>query len=328
LSTACAGVDVSAASLELCLLTGDGQLAVRRSFTNTPAGIRALLKQLPLQQPLRLCLEPTSRYHERLARALAVQDNCCLMLANPREVHAFAVSLGQRAKTDRADAWLLARLAACLPAASAQPPSQLCCDLRAIVGRINALTQHATQEKNRLRLAERCGAPACVTRDLKSQLGALARSSAALERQAEELLAADPQLARRFELLQTVCGIAHKAGLQLLAGLCTLPPHLTKRQWVAFAGLDPQPRESGTSAKPRHISRRGDPELRRALLMPAQVAVRHCPPLKQYYERLLGRGKKPLQALTAVMAKLLHIIWAMWRADEPFDAARIGVTSA
>lgn len=319
-----AGIDVAADALELCLLTPDGQPLLRRSFTNTPAGIRALLRPLAqLDGAVRACLEPTSRYHERLVRALANLAHCTVQLANPRQVHDFAKSLGRRAKTDRADALLLAQLAACLPQPAYQPPPQLYCDLRAIVDRMNALTRQATREKNRQRLIARCGAPPCVRNDLQASLNLLERGGEALQQEAIKLLGQDPQLKRRFQLLKTIVGVADKAGLQLLAALCLLPPHLAKRQWVAYAGLDPQAQDSGTSVKPRRISRKGSPALRLALMMPAQVAIRNCPPLTAYNQRLLDRGKKPMQAVVAVMAKLLHIIWAMWRSDQPFDPTKI-----
>lgn len=324
---ACAGIDVSAKRLDVCLLSAAGELRWRQSVANTSAGIRRLLKCLPLTPELRVCLEPTSRYHERLCAMLAAAG-CPPRLADPRQLRDFARSLGQRAKTDRADALVLARLAACLPPSAVTPPPAEQQQLRLLVDRINALTRMGVQEKARLKLIEQCGAPACVRRDVRSHLALLERRGETLQQQALALLATQPQLARRYALLLTVSGVAQKSGLKLLALLSRVPPQLTKRQLVAYAGLDPQPRESGGGSKPRHISRRGNPELRAALLMPALVAVRCCPPLKEYYQRLLARGKKPMQALTAVMAKLLHIIWVMWQTDHPFDPSRIGTNIA
>ena len=36
-------------------------------------------------------------------------------------------------------------------------------------------------------------------------------------------------------------------------------------------------------------------------------------------EKLITAGKKPLQAITAVMRKLLHAIWGVWNYDQDFD---------
>jgi hypothetical protein len=62
-------------------------------------------------------------------------------------------------------------------------------------------------------------------------------------------------------------------------------------QWVAYAGLDPRQYTSGTSMhKKVRISKAGNHHLRRALYMPALVAVRHAPHLRAYYEHLQGPG--------------------------------------
>jgi transposase len=56
--------------------------------------------------------------------------------------------------------------------------------------------------------------------------------------------------------------------------------------------------------------------------MPALVAVRHEPNVRAFYEKLLARGKKPLQAIVAVMRKLLHAIYGMLRNDRDFEGEK------
>jgi transposase len=108
--------------------------------------------------------------------------------------------------------------------------------------------------------------------------------------------------------------------MRILAELLVLPDDLAAPQWVAHAGLDPRPYESGTSVhRPRRISKVGNRHLRAALYMPALVAIQHEPNVKAFYDKLVAGGKKPLQAVVAVMRKLLHAIWAMLKHDEDFD---------
>jgi transposase len=57
--------------------------------------------------------------------------------------------------------------------------------------------------------------------------------------------------------------------------------------------------------------------------MPALVAIRHEPYLQSFYQRLLGRGKAPLQAVVAVMRKLLHAFFAMFQFHQPYDGSRL-----
>ena len=95
---------------------------------------------------------------------------------------------------------------------------------------------------------------------------------------------------------------------------------LAAAQWVAHAGLDPRPYESGTSVhRPRRISKVGNRHLRAALYMPALVAIQHEPNIKAFYDKLVAAGKKPMQAVVAVMRKLLHAIWGMLKHHQDFD---------
>ena len=131
------------------------------------------------------------------------------------------------------------------------------------------------------------------------------------------------ELTRAFGHITSIKGIADAAGIQLLAELGTLPHDMTTRQWVAHAGLDPRQHQSGTSVhKPARISKTGNAHLRRALFLPAMVASRWEPNVKAFYEKLLAKGKTKMQALIAVMRKLLHAIHGMLRHDQDFDGEK------
>lgn len=45
--------------------------------------------------------------------------------------------------------------------------------------------------------------------------------------------------------------------------------------------------------------------------------------MKAFYEALVGRGKKKMQAIGAVMRKYLTGLWACMRAGEDFDTAKL-----
>ena len=136
-------------------------------------------------------------------------------------------------------------------------------------------------------------------------------------------------LARRLESLTEMHAAEknrlHAAQLSpALPAIAVLSPDLDVRQWVAQAGLDPRQHSSGSSVhkKPR-ISKNGNRHLRRALYMPALVAIRHEPHLRAFYSHLLARGKAKMQALVAVMRKLLHAIFGMFKHQQPFQGARL-----
>src|SRR5258708_3622005 len=132
-------------------------------------------------------------------------------------------------------------------------------------------------------------------------LGGLNKRIARLRKEAVALVEQDAELKTKFQRLIGIPGIAETSAVHLLGELAGLDPEMTVRQWVAHSGLDPAHRISGSSVHlPSRISRHGNRHLRRALYMPALVAVRFDPHLKAFYPTLQARHKTKLQALMAV----------------------------
>ena len=138
------------------------------------------------------------------------------------------------------------------------------------------------------------------------------------------MINADAGLKASFEALLTIIGVADVSAVSLLSELVVLPRSLTGRACVCHAGLDPLVYESGTSVhKPSRISRHRNKYLRRALFHPALTAGVHDPAACAFKQRLLDRGKKKMQANTAIMRKLLTAAWAIVKDPQPYDASRL-----
>lgn len=323
----CVGVDVSADEITVAI---EGR-AEPLALANDAEGHERLIRWLRRRgRPARVCLEATGIYHLDLALALHRARGIEVMVVNPTAARDFGRALLLRSKTDRVDARVLLEFAQRMPFEPWQPPAQEILDLRAIVRRIGALTLSRTQERNRLhaagRSAELTGA---IAWDIEAHLEHLAQSLERLQQQALELVQAHPELARRFERLVSVRGIATTSALRILAELAVLPPDMTPRQWVAHAGLDPRALDSGTSLhKPARISKKGNRHLRASLYMPALVAVREEPHVRGFYQKRLAGGLKPIQALVAVERKLLHAIHGMWSSNEDFDGQKFCALNA
>ena len=138
---------------------------------------------------------------------------------------------------------------------------------------------------------------------------------------AKELINEEPALAASFQHLQAAKGVGEATALAILGELEVLPDCLRAPQVVRYAGLDVRHTESGTSvSRPGRLSKAGNVYLRSALYMPALTAVRYDPVVKAFYESLLARGKRKLQALCAVMRKYLMGLWACLKTQQPFDS--------
>jgi transposase len=105
----------------------------------------------------------------------------------------------------------------------------------------------------------------------------------------------------------------------LLAEIGDISRFTGVKQLVAFAGLAPAERQSGTSVhgKPM-LNKRGSRRLRKSLYMPAVVASMHNPDVKELYGRLIEAGKKPMCAIVACMRKLLHIAYGVLKNRTPY----------
>lgn len=318
------GIEVSAEELVVAL-EREGQRLPLKTFPNTPAGHEAVLRYLARPgQAVWVCLESTGVYGLDLALALH-RAKVEVMVANPRAVRHFAEALMQRSKTDRLDARVLLEFALRMPFQAWKPPSPSALQLHALARRLQALTEMQTAEKNRLHAAQVSQTtPAAVRRDLERSLRSQARALDRLTREARKVIEQDSALKLRFQLLVSAQGIGETSAVLLLAELAVLSEDLDVRQWVAYAGLDVREASSGTSVhkKPR-ISKAGNAHLRRALFMPALVAIRHEPHLRAFYQHLRAQGKLKMVALVAVMRKLLHAIYGMFKHQQPYDGSKV-----
>ena len=323
------GIDVSAKSLTVEISSG-GDAPQRLEFVNSTAGHQALIKRLTKRRrSARVCLEATGVYGLDLAVALHRAKGIEVMVVNPRAAKHFAEALGERSKTDPIDAGVLRQFAARMPFKPWQPPSDERLQLRAITRRINTLVRARTQEKNRLHAATATVTAGVVEQDVQEHIEQLQQRIKRLREQALEVIKSDSVLRRMMRRICEIPGFGVVSAIQVLGELAVLPDGMTVRQWVAHAGLDPRICQSGSSVhRPARISRAGNRHLRTPLYMPALVAIQHQPHVRAFYQRLLARNKKPLQAIVAVMRKLLHAIFGMLNHDGSFNGGRLFTLAA
>jgi len=318
------GVDVDSEKL-LCAMQHAGQRLPLASFANTSAGHKKFIHWATKSgHAADVCLEATGIYSLEFALALHQAKNVHVMVVNPRAIKDFARACMQRAKTDAVDASGILDYLQRMPFTVWQPPAPEILELQAINRRVVQLHAELTREKNRLHASEFGGVTAhAIAHDIEINIRHLERRIERMHESGLRLVRSTPALATKLAHLVSAKGIAEASAMRLMAEVLVLPDDLTAPQWVAHAGLDPRPYESGISVhRPRRISKVGNRHLRAALYMPAVVAIQHEPNVKAFYDRLIAAGKKPLQAVVAVMRKLLHAIWGMLRHDQDFDGEK------
>lgn len=296
----------------------DGQ-EVQKEFANDSAGHRELIRWLGKNG--RVCVEATGVYHLPLALALRAAG-VELMVVNPRVAKDFARALSNRSKTDEVDARTLLEYLRRMEFQAWEPPTAAVMELRELGRRITELVRSTVDEKNRLHARNVAGLSRVVIADLKKNIAQLEKRTKQIERAALKVIGADRDLLEQYEILIAAPGIGSRTAILLLSELAVLDRTMTERQIVAYAGLDPCVFESGTSVqKPVRISKVGNARLRAMLYMSALSAIRHDRGARLFFARLVARGKKRMQAVVAVMRKLLHGIWIVLRRRIPFQSS-------
>jgi transposase len=317
-----AGIDVGSETLVL-VIRKNGNAYKPQKFDNTPADRMRLAKKLAGLENCTVSMEATGVYS--LDIAVVLHDaGVRVMVLNPKAAHNFAKVLLCNAKTDEVDADVLAQYAERMPYQAWQRPSNEALSLRAFSRRINALTRQRAATKNQLHAASFTpDTPEGVIDDLKEGIAQLEARIERLSEGAKKLIEQTPLLQQRFELLVSIKGIAQTSAIALLGEFMLLPAELTHKQWVKHAGLDPRPFQSGKSVhQPSKLSKAGNRYIRHALYMPALSAKMHDANVRAFAEHLLAQGKKRLQVVCAVMRKLLHAIWGMFKSNQKFDSTR------
>lgn len=298
------GIDVSKDYLDVATYPAGETTRVE----NVRKGHAALLRWVGQRPVARVVFEATGYYHRALEQQL-LRAGVPFAVVNPRQARRFAEATGKLAKTDRADALLLARFGALIDPQDRSERTEtqaqlaeltaarrvLLRDRTAILNRIPALTVELLKRHARHRL-----------RQIEAHLNSV---DAAID----DIIGNDPALARRFAILMSIPGLGRITAYALLADMPELGS-LEPRQAASLAGLAPVTRQSGLWCGKSSI-RGGRAQIRRALYMPALVATRFNPDLKRCYDNLIARGKHAKLAITAVMRRLLVLANTLLQQD-------------
>ncbi|MEG3898294.1 MULTISPECIES: transposase [unclassified Microcoleus] len=221
-------------------------------------------------------------------------------VVNPARIKGFAKSELLRTKTDSVDAALIARFCAAIKPSFWKPTPFEVKELQALLRRLESLTQMYQQEENRLETAT-----VSVAKLTRAHLEYIKEQQAEIKKMISDHFDQHPHLKQQRELLTSIPGIGEQTAAVLLAEVGRIEDYKNARQLAAYAGLTPCERSSGTSVHGKtRLSCTGNVRLRKALYMPAVVAMRCNPLLKAMTERLLGRGKVKMQVIGAMISEV------------------------
>ena len=221
------GVDISKDYLDAHRLP-DG---VSARFSNDAKGIRALIRWIGPQAPERIVFEPTGPYHRRFENLMA-KTGFALSKVNPRQARRFAEATGKLAKTDRADAVMLARFGCMLMPAETAAPDETLSLLRDLGVAREALVKDRTAAKNR----QKAQAHPLLKRQTVARLKQIADQLKAIEAEILVVIRRNPEVSRRLDILASIPGLGLITAFAMLIGMPELG-RLGPKQAAALAGL-------------------------------------------------------------------------------------------
>jgi transposase len=303
------GIDVSKDKLDVAMWGEKKCLEV----VNSKKGVTKLVKQMLALAPTLIVVEATGGYEEAVVLAL-FEAGLPVALVSPQRVRQYARAKGLLAKTDQIDAQVLADFGKQLQPRLFVGKSEERRRLSGLLGRRKQLNEMLQAEKNRLRTQDLRLQKSlkCVIRCLKAELEAI-------DEEIEQFLREHKDLEEQEKLLRTAKSIGRVTAATLLADLPELG-QLDRKEIAALVGVAPMNQDSGRKRGHRK-TQGGRPEVRSALYMSALTGIRYNPILKAQYDHLLKRGKEKKVAITACMRKMLTILNAMMRDQQPFRLA-------
>lgn len=305
------GIDVSAAHLDVAVLPGGETWRIAYDVE----GMADVVARLVALAPERVVLEATGGLDwEITAELSAAALPVCVV--NPRQVRDYARARGILAKTDRIDSLVIAGFAeAVKPEVRPLPDTEMRA-LRALVSRRRQLVQMIAAEKKR-----RKRAPRRIQERIDTHIRWLEQEIDDLEKDIERAVHSSPAWRAKDQLLRSVPGVGQVLAATVLAELPELG-QASDKEIAALVGVAPFSQDSG-KRRGKRTCRGGRAKVRWALYM-AAVAARRCNPvIRAFFERLIAAGKGTKQALIACARKLLEILSAMLRSNQPWRSAPV-----
>jgi transposase len=276
-------------------------------FLNTPAGFRDLLKWLGDDMPSLVVFEATGPYHGRFERTFS--GKLPLVKVNPLQARRFAQACGTRVKTDAVDARVLANMGSALALEPDHPVDEKQHELKELFSSRGVLIRDRTRLINRLQTQNL----ALVKRQTKARIDQITRQLKAVQQDINTRVQDCPNRARANTILRSIPGIGIIAAATILIEMPEIGT-LDKKRAASLTGLAPMTRQSG-KWRGKATIQGGRKHLRDALYMPALVAARHNPDMRDKYKAMINLGKPQKVALTAIMRKLIELANTLVKAD-------------
>ena len=306
------GVDISKQHLDAYIRPISKHMRVE----NSKQGIRKLLQKLSkLNHDVGQIACESSGGYQRLMVRMLEEKRYKVWCANPALVKAFIRSEGVLVKTDAHDAKMIALFAEKKNRPYEKPPTtREFEDLQELVKRKSDITQMISSEK--VRIQSPTASKECI-KMIRQHIRYLEKQSTKIDLVITQRKTSNEEWKKKVEIMESIPGIGKETALNLLVFMPELG-NITNKQSSALLGVAPYTRESG-NYRGVGIIRGGRAVPRKMVYMAALSASRANPILKEFYCKLIAKGKRPKVALVAVMRKLVVFVNAMLSKEKSWN---------
>jgi transposase len=317
------GIDFSKKTVDVSVIHQNNLQAVDyHQFENSKEGACALLKWIKTlsKEPCSnwlFCGEHTGLYSICLSEFLVKQD-LFIWLENPLQIK---MSSGiKREKNDKVDSREIALYAFRyqdkarswqLPEKALQSLELLLSFRERLVSNKHSLLVSAVEIR---RVMQRNSTARFVYEQSQKDIERINKEIKEVEKRMLNEIKSNESLQENYELVSSIKGIS----LINTAVILVLTQNFTRfensRQFASYAGMAPFGKQSGTSIHSQpHVSHLANKKIKVLLTQAAKCAVIHDPNMRQYYERMLAKGKNKWLVINNVRNKLIHRIFAVQR---------------
>ena len=320
------GIDVSKKTLDLCLITLDGEvesITLANDVESLSKSFDVLIEKFELNMvKVLVCAEYTGHYTNPV-RVFCLDQGYNLWLESGAEIK--LISGVQRGKNDQVDARRIADYALRY-GDNAQ--------LQKMENKALEEASFLSSERD-MYIRERAKYKAQI-KDLKGYINPKlyqARKTRfqkhiryltvpinRLEKQIEALITSSETLAQQYAILKSIQGIGQKTAVETIIATKGFIKFDTGRKFCCHIGVAPFYYASGTSQRSRNkVSHRANKKLKTLFHMAALSAITMEGEFKTYFERKVMEGKNKMTVLNAIRAKLVLRIFALVRDNRHYE---------
>jgi len=301
------GIDVSKATFDVAIPQANGK-PLHKQFANTLKGFKSFLKTLPSDS--QCVMEATGNYHLKLAVFLH-SESIAVSVLNPLIIKQYAKMRLSKAKTDKKDAFIIQEYAQTMHPPRWNPSPDTIQTLKQQTTTLKGLQKMHLQARQQLQAIQLQPEPDPITTQILTQtIQHLQKQLKNLQQQIQQLVI--QHYPKPYKALQSIPGIGNQIATTLITITDGFTKFLNHKQLIAYIGLSPRITQSGTSVKTKaHITKMGTAPIRTLLYMGSCAAIKHNPICKEFYLKLLNKGKPKKVALIAVANKLVKQAFAI-----------------